>query len=172
MKNPSNRDHKIVESSSKELVGQPPTYKINGRHRNSKLLNKSINNDVLKEKLNALDTSIGRNSAKPTRAVPLNSEHFTSPKYVVNANRASRANNSTIANDILNESIKSDGKSHIGTGTGKIIDAIGNIGIANLNDPSQTNSDYNTKRADTSQRSTPKDKKGIKSSRSLISFSQ
>lgn len=158
MKNPSN---KIVESSSKELVGQPPAYKINGRHRNSKLLNKSINNDVLKEKLNALDTSIGRNSTKPTRAVPLNSEHFTSPKYVINPNRASRGNNSTIANDILNESIKSDGKSHIGTGTGKIIDAIGNIGIANLNDPSQTNSDYNTKRADTSQRSTPKDKKGI-----------
>lgn len=161
MKNPSTRDANktIVESSSKELVGQPPTGKIYGRHRNSKLLNKSINNDVLKEKLNALDTSIGRNSTKPTRAVPLNSEHFASPKYVVN--RASRANNSTIPNDILNESIKSDGKSHISNGTGKIIDAIGNIGIANINDPSQTTSDYNTKRADTSQRSTPKDKKII-----------
>jgi len=153
--NPSSRENgrTLIESSSKEL-GSPPPNKPYGRpHRNSKIMNKSINNDVLKEKLNILE-AVGR--TKPTRATPLNHEVFTSPKFVLNT-RNSKANNMGIKDDILNESIKSDGKSR---GTGKIIDAIGNIGITNLNDQSQTASDYNTKRADTSQRETPKDKKG------------
>ena len=162
MKNANSRDNNktLIESSSKDISSPGQNKAQTKTHRNSKILNKSINNDVLKEKSNIIE-SVAK--TKPTtKANALVNESFNSPKYIFNL-RGPKSNNTTINQDLLNESTKSEVKSHnnpIFTGVTLGVSGITGIGSVNMNDQSQTISDYNSKRVDTSHHSSPKDKKG------------
>jgi len=101
VKNTSSREtHQgLDESNSKDLTS--PTQRVFSRaQRRSKILNKSINNEVLKEKLNILE-AVSR--PKPTRATPLINESFGSPKYVFNTRETRGGGNMTVNHDSLKQ---------------------------------------------------------------------